>query len=224
MGARALPGFPGHPVNLACNQTLSWHDNRWWSTSHSLESRPLKSLTSRLFVDRDEEEPRAIRERWSVFINSVLKNFPTGARVEDRPTSGWEEARRTESVRKNEEKKRSDGESLTCSKSRPDAHANLYPGIEPRSEGTRNLHGGAARETVVSNGVISPWIGIVFGRLKLSNFQREFSGCRRSRGLYEGISRYWMASSLAYISPCSLNRQLKSIRSPKGPRARLQLE
>lgn len=107
-------------------------------------------------MDRDEEEPRAIRERWSVFINSVLENFPTGR---GGSTDEWvrEEARRTESVRKNEEKKRSDGESSTCSKSRPDAHANLYPGVEPPNEGTRNLRSGAARETVVSNRVISPW-------------------------------------------------------------------
>lgn len=45
------------------------------------------------------------------------------------------------SVKKNEGKKRSDGESSMCSKSRPDVHANLCPGVEPPSEGTRNLRG-----------------------------------------------------------------------------------
>lgn len=132
-----LPRFPGHPVDFACSQTLR-HDNRWWSTSRSLESRPLRSSTSRLFMDRDEEKPRAIRERWSaesVFINSALENFPAGA--EDRSTSGWEEARRIGPTSKNRGTKRhgpSDGEeSSTCSKSRPDAHANLY-GSPPPNE------------------------------------------------------------------------------------------
>lgn len=91
--------FPGHPVDFAYSQTLR-HDNRWWSTSRSLESRPLRSSTSRLFTDRDEEKPRAIRERWStesVFINSALENFPAGAkdRVDERVRGG--EERRGES-------------------------------------------------------------------------------------------------------------------------------
>lgn len=94
--------FPGHPVDFAYSQTLR-HDNRWWSTSRSLESRPLRSSTSRLFTDRDEEKPRAIRERWStesVFINSALENFPAGAkdRVDERVRGG--EARRGESDRR----------------------------------------------------------------------------------------------------------------------------
>jgi len=130
---------------ISCVARLSWHDNRWWSTSYSLESRPLKSLTSWLFVDRDdEEEPRAIRKRWSVFINSVLENFPPGA--EDRPTSGWEKNRGGSSWwGKMKERNGRMRESSVCSKSRPDAHANLYPGVEPPREGTCNLRGAVMR-------------------------------------------------------------------------------
>lgn len=116
VGARTLPGFSGHPVNLACIQILSWHDNQWWPTSHSLESRSLKSLTSRLFVDRDEEEPRAIRERWSVFINSVLENFPTG--VEDRPTSGREEGESGPSRRRKMKERNGRTENHRCARNR----------------------------------------------------------------------------------------------------------
>jgi len=90
----SIAGIPRTPGGSRVQPRLSWHDNRWWSTSCSLESRPLEGSTSRLFADRDEKEPRAIRERWlaeSVFINSALENFPAGA--EDRPTRAGERRR-----------------------------------------------------------------------------------------------------------------------------------
>lgn len=137
---------------ISCVARLSWYDNRWWSTSYSLESRPLKSLTSRLFMDRDdEEEPRAIRERWSVFINSVLENFPPGA--EDRPTSGWEE---NEADRVGEEKwrkkKRSDEGIIDVLKIAAGCACKSLPGSRAaESEGTRNLRGAVVR---FENGVL----------------------------------------------------------------------
>lgn len=121
---------------------LSWHDNRWWSTSRSLENRPLRNSTSRLFVDKgDEEEPRATRERWSaeesVFINSTLKNFPTGA--EDRRVGGEKEGKKNEG----EKQSRRIGPGIipACSESRLDAHVNAWPRSRTKlKEGTCNLH------------------------------------------------------------------------------------
>ena len=209
---------------ISCVARLSWHDNRWWSTSYSLESRPLKSLTSRLFVDRDdEEEPRAIRERWSVFINSVLENFPPGA--EDRPTSGWEENRGGPSWRsergKMKERNGRTRESSMCLKIAAGCACKSLPGS--RAAEWRNLQftrrSGAARETAVfSNGVISLWDRHCVWEIKTFQFSTGVQRLLSIRGLYEGISRYWMASSLGYISLCLLNCQLKSIPCLKGAR------
>lgn len=150
------------------------------------------------------------RPAGSVFINSALDNFSQPARKNDE----WvrRQARRTGAARKNEGERRNRprarigrGGIIDVLEIAAGCACKSYSlgSRSPPSQGTCNLRGGLEP----SNFAIG--IGIVSGRLKLSNFQRELSGCCRSWD----FTRLYLV--IEWLALAESPRRLKSIRFAK---------